>query len=86
MDEKETGEGDFSQLNPHMLYFANHKALGPEDAYDRVLGGKHRAVGKQAFNAMVQASAPLKSCPKDIDLSEPAMGWAEFRDRIIESH
>lgn len=86
IDEKKTGEGDFAQLNPHMLYFANHKTLGSEDAYDRVLDGEHRAIVKQAFNAMVQASSPLKSCPKDIDLSALNMGWAELRDRIIEAH
>ena len=28
IDEKKTGEGDFSQLNPHMLYFTNYKELG----------------------------------------------------------
>ena len=86
IDEKKTGEGDFSQLNPHMLYFANHKELGSEDAYDRVLDGEHRALVKQAFNAMVQASSPLKSCPKDIDISELDMGWSELRNRIIEAH
>ena len=86
IDEKKTGEGDFSQLNPHMLYFANHKELGSEDAYDRVLDGEHRGLVKQAFNAMVQASSPLKSCPKDIDISELDMGWSELRNRIIEAH
>ena len=29
-----------------MFYFANHKALGSEDAYDRVLDREHCAVGK----------------------------------------
>ena len=86
IDEKKTGEGDFSQLNPHMLYFANYKELGSEDAYDRVLDGEHRALVKQAFNAMVKASSPLKSCPKDIDISELDMGWSELRNRIIEAH
>jgi len=86
IDEKKTGEGDFSQLNPHMIYFANHKDLGSEDAYDRVLDGEHRDIIKQAFNAMIQASSPLKNCPKDIDLTEIDMGWAELRDRIIEAH
>lgn len=86
IDEKRTGEGDFSQLNPHMLYFANNKELGSEDAYDRVLDGHHRSVVKQAFNAMVQANTPLKSCPKTIDLSEVDISWSELRDRILTSH
>ena len=41
-----------------MLYFANNKELGSEDAYDRVLDGQHRAKVKEAFNAMVQANTP----------------------------
>jgi hypothetical protein len=86
IDEKRTGEGDFSQLNPHMLYFANNKELGSEDAYDRVLDGQHRAKVKEAFNAMVQANTPLKSCPKTIDLSEVDISWTELRDRILASH
>ena len=57
-----------------MLYVANNKILGSEDAYDRVLDGEHRDIIKQAFNAMVQASSPLKSCPKEINLSVIDMG------------
>jgi hypothetical protein len=86
IDEKRTAEFDFSQLNPHLLYHSNYKQLGSEDAYDRVLDGEHRKIVKQAFNAMVQASTPLKSCPKDIDLSGLEMNWAELRDRIIKAH
>jgi hypothetical protein len=86
IDEKKTGEGDFSQLNPHILYFTNYKELGSEDAYGRVLDGEHRDVVKQAFNAMVQASSPLTNCPNDIDLTELDMSWAELRDRIIKAH
>ena len=86
IDEKRTAEFDFSQLNPHLLYHSNYKQLGSEDAYDRVLDGEHRKIVKQAFNAMVQASSPLKNCPNDIDLSEADISWAELRDRIIRSH
>ena len=70
IDEKRTAEFDFSQLNPHLLYHSNYKELGSEDAYDRVLDGEHRKIVKQAFNAMVQASTPLKNCPSEIDLSD----------------
>ena len=86
IDEKRTAEFDFSQLNPHLLYHSNYKELGSEDAYDRVLDGEHRGVVKQAFNAMVQASTPLKNCPNEIDLSGLEMSWAELRDRIIKAH
>ena len=86
IDEKRTAEFDFSQLNPHLLYHSNYKQLGSEDAYDRVLDGDHRKIVKQAFNAMVQASTPLKSCPDEIDMSGLEMGWAELRDRILKAH
>ena len=86
IDEKRTAEFDFSQLNPHLLYHSNYKELGSEDAYDRVLDGEHRGVVKQAFNAMVQASTPLKNCPTEIDLSSLEMSWVELRDRIINAH
>ena len=86
IDEKRTAEFDFSQLNPHLLYHSNYKVLGSEDAYDRVLDGEHRKIVKQAFNAMVQASTPLKSCPEEIDMSGLEMSWAELRDRIIKAH
>ena len=86
IDEKRTAEYDFSQLNPHLLYHSNYKELGSEDAYDRVLDGEHRIVVKQAFNAMVQASTPLKSCPNEIDMSGLEMSWAELRDRIVKAH
>ena len=33
---KKTCEYDYSQLNPHMVYFLRDKELGSEDAYDRV--------------------------------------------------
>jgi hypothetical protein len=86
IDEKRTAEFDFSQLNPHLLYHSNYKQLGSEDAYDRVLDGEHRKIVKQAFNAMVQASTPLKSCPDEIDISGLEMGWEELRDRILKAH
>ncbi|MDA9053402.1 hypothetical protein N9H65_04810 [Planktomarina temperata] len=86
IDEKRTAEFDFSQLNPHLLYHSNYKELGSEDAYDRVLDGEHRKIVKQAFNAMVQASTPLKNCPNELDMSGLEMSWAELRDRIIKAH
>ena len=86
IDMKQTIEYDFSQLNPHMLYFASNKELGSEDAYYRVLDGEHRDLVKSAFNAMIQASTNLRNCPSDIDPSIADMSWGELRDRIIEAH
>ena len=39
LDGKKTAEYDFSQLNPHMIYFACNTEMGSDDAYDRVLDG-----------------------------------------------
>ena len=86
IDMKRTVEYDFSQLNPHMLYYAYNKELGEEDAYDRVLDGEHRNLVKSAFNAMIQASSPFQNCPRDIDPSIADMSWSELRDRIIAAH
>jgi hypothetical protein len=86
IDRKRTAEVDFSQMSPHLLYIANYKELGSEDAYDRVLDGEHRDTVKAAFNAMVQASSVLKSCPNDIDMSTLEMSWADLRDKILSAH
>ena len=86
IDMKRTAEYDFSQLNPHMLYYAYNKELGSEDAYSRVLDGEHRDLVKSAFNAMIQASSPLRNCPRGIDPSIADMSWGEMRDRIIAAH
>ena len=61
IDMKHTVEYDFSQLNPHMLYYAYNKELGSEDAYDRVLDGEHRGLVKSACNAMILASTNLRN-------------------------
>ena len=86
IDMKKTCEYDYSQLNPHMLYFAYHKELGSEDAYGRVLDGEHRDLVKSAFNAMIQADRPLNTCPRDIDPTVADMSWIDLRDRIIAVH
>ena len=86
LDMKKTCEYDFSQLNPHMLYFAYNKELGSEDAYDRVFDGEHRDLVKAAFNAMLQANNPLTSCPNDIDPSLADISWKELRERVIAAH
>ena len=86
IDEMVTTEYDFSQLSPHMLYFAYNKDMGQEDAYDRVLDGQHRKIVKQAFNAMVQSKTPLNSKPNKIDLDGLEMSWKDLRQQILDSH
>ena len=86
IDESVTTEYDFSQLSPHMLYFAYNYQMGNEDAYDRVLDGQHRDIVKQAFNAMVQSKTPLNRKPDKINLDGLDMGWPDLRQRILDSH
>ena len=86
IDEGVTTEYDFSQLSPHMLYFAYNHKLGEVDAYDRVLDGEHRDIVKQAFNAMVQAKSPLNQKPRKINMDGLEMDWRELRQRILDAH
>jgi hypothetical protein len=86
IDEGVTTEYDFSQLSPHMLYFAYNHKLGEEDAYGRVLDGEHRDVVKKAFNAMVQSSSPLNRKPTSLNMDGLDMSWGELRQRILEAH
>ena len=86
IDEGITTEYDYSQLSPHMLYFAYHKDMGNEDAYDRVLDGAHRDVVKQAFNAMVQSKTALNQKPDNISLDGLEMNWKDLRQRILDTH
>ena len=83
---KKTCEYDYSQLNPHMVYFLRDEELGDEDAYDRVFDGEHRPLVKEAFNAMIQASTRLTQKPRGIDLSDVDMDWPTLRDAILNAH
>ena len=83
---KKTCEYDFSQLNPHMVYFLRDKELGSEDAYNRVFDCDHRDLVKEAFNAMMQSSTPLLKEPEDIDLSEVDFDWPFLRQAIMDAH
>ena len=86
LDGKKTCEYDYSQLNPHMVYFLCGKELGDEDAYNRVFDGEHRPLVKEAFNAMLQASSRLSQEPRDMDLSEVDIDWSTLRDAILKAH
>ena len=86
IDGKRTCEYDYSQLSPHMLYFAYNYEMGNEDAYDRVLDGEHRDIVKRAFNAMVQADGQLLQKPRKIDMDGLEMSWQDLRERILNAH
>ena len=86
MDGKRTCEYDYSQLNPHMVYFLKGEKLGDEDAYDRVFDGEHRGIVKEAFNAMIQASTDLTHKPRKLDLGEVDFDWATLKQAILDAH
>ena len=86
IDGKRTCEYDYSQLNPHMVYFLRDKKMGDEDAYDRVFDGEHRDIVKEAFNAMIQASTNLTHKPKKLDLSEVDLDWPTLKQAILDAH
>jgi hypothetical protein len=86
IDGKRTCEYDYSQLNPHMVYFLRGAKMGDEDAYDRVFDGEHRDIVKEAFNAMIQASTNLTHKPKKLDLSEVDLDWPTLKQAILDAH
>ena len=86
IDGKRTCEYDYSQLNPHMVYFLRGAKMGDEDAYDRVFDGEHRSIVKEAFNAMIQASTNLTHKPKKLDLSKVDFDWATLKQAILDAH
>ena len=86
IDGKRTCEYDYSQLNPHMVYFLRDKKMGDEDAYDRVFDGEHRDIVKEAFNAMIQASTNLTHKLKKLDLSEVDLDWPTLKQAILDAH
>ena len=86
IDGKRTCEYDYSQLNPHMVYFLRDKKMGDEDAYDRVFDGEHRDIVKEAFNAMIQASTDLTHRPRKLDLSEVDLDWPTLKQAILDAH
>ena len=86
IDGKHTCEYDYSQLNPHMIYFNAGKDMGSEDAYDRVFDGEHRDIVKEAFNAMMQASTELNRKPEDLDLTGVSFKWNDLKQAILDAH
>ena len=86
IDGKRTCEHDYSQLNPHMVYFLRDKKMGDEDAYGRVFDGEYRDIVKEAFNAMIQASTDLTHKPRKLDLSEVNFDWLTLKQAILDAH
>ena len=86
IDGKRTCEYDYSQLNPHMVYFLRGEKMGSEDAYDRVFDGEHRDIVKEAFNAMIQSSTPLNRKPDKLNLNEVDFDWPTLRQAILNAH
>ena len=86
LDTKKTCEYDYSQLNPHMIYFQCNEDMGEEDAYDRILNGEHRDLVKEAFNAMMQSSTTLLTKPRDLDLNDVEFDWMFLRQAVLDAH
>ena len=86
IDGKRTCEYDYSQLNPHMVYFLVDKDMGKEDAYGRVFDGDHRDIVKEAFNAMIQSTTTLNHKPQGIDLSGVGFDWPTLKQAILDAH
>ena len=86
IDGKRTCEYDYSQLNPHMVYFLVDKDMGKEDAYGRVFDGDHRDIVKEAFNAMIQSTTTLNHKPQGIDLSGVGFDWPALKQAILDAH
>ena len=86
IDGKRSCEYDYSQLNPHMVYFLRGEKMGSEDAYDRVFDGEHRDIVKEAFNAMIQSSTPLSRKPDKLNISEVDFDWPTLRQAILNAH
>ena len=86
IDSERTCEYDYSQLNPHMVYFRKGAKMGDEVAYGRVFDGEHRDLVKEAFNAMIQASTELTHKPRKLDLSEVDLDWASLKQAILDAH
>ena len=86
LDTKKTCEYDYSQLNPHMIYFQCNEDMGEEDAYDRVLNGQNRDLVKEAFNAMIQSSTQLFTKPRDLDLNDVEFDWMFLRQAVLDAH
>jgi hypothetical protein len=86
IDGKRTCEYDYSQLNPHMVYFLRGAKMGDEDAYDRVFDGEHRSIVKEAFNAMIQESTNLTQKPKKLDLNDVDLDWTTLKQAILDAH
>ena len=85
IDGKRTVEADYSNLHPAILY-AQRQLEPPEDAYSGLLPQLPRAVAKQAFNAMLNAKAPMMKQPRGMKLSQFDIRWEDVVSAFMERH
>ena len=85
IDGKRTVEADYSSLHPSILY-ADKELEPPEDAYSSILPHLPRGVAKQAFNAMINAEAPMAAQPRGMKLSEFGYRWQDVVRAMFERH
>lgn len=85
IDGKRTVEADFSSLHPSILY-AQQELAPPEDAYSDILPDLPRDVAKRAFNAMINAEAPMLTQPKGMKLSQYGYRWQDVVKAMFDRH
>ena len=85
IDGKRTVEADFSSLHPSILY-AQRELEPPADAYSDILPNLPRNLAKQAFNAMINAEAPMQGQPRGMKLSIYGYKWADVIKAMFDQH
>jgi hypothetical protein len=85
IDGKRTIEADFSSLHPSILY-AKQEIEPPQDAYSNILPNLPRDVAKKAFNAMINAEAPMLAQPRGMKLSTCGYRWQDVVKAMYDRH
>ncbi|MEJ5085376.1 hypothetical protein [Brucella pseudogrignonensis] len=85
INDKATCEVDYSTLHPNLLYAEKRRRFEGDDAYDIGVSGVSRSLIKKTFNAMLNASGPIKQ-PKEYSAEQAGMDWKQFQDTIIAKH
>ena len=58
----------------------------PEDAYSDILPDLPRDVAKKAFNAMINAEAPMLAQPRGMKLSQYGYRWQDVVKAMFDRH
>lgn len=85
INDKATCEVDYSTLHPNLLYAEIGRPFEGDDAYDIGVRSVSRSLIKKTFNAMLNASGPLKQ-PKEYSAEQAGMDWKQFQGAIIVKH